>query len=77
MKYIIIILLLALTTYVFSEYQAAERDLYQNKIEYTKFICDQAHAEIAGASEEDCGRMQDETNTKYTCNATKCYLKML
>lgn len=42
---------------------------YQNALA----ICNTAHNEINGASEEACGAAQDTTHTEYLCSSTGQY----
>jgi hypothetical protein len=36
---------------------------------YVQSICDRAHDEISGASEEACGKAQDEMGIEYLCTS--------
>jgi hypothetical protein len=61
-----------------NEYVDAQNDLFKNKLEYASYICNAAHNAIDGASENECGRMQDETGTEYLCNynGQNCWLEV-
>lgn len=39
-------------------------------VDYVKQVCDKAHRENNGASEELCGQLQDQTGTEYLCGST-------
>lgn len=55
---------------VFNTSERAQRD-------YAESVCDQAHSEIGGKSEDNCARLQLATGTTYSCNitGTNCNLK--
>lgn len=49
-------------------------------IELVQLVCDNAHNEINGASEQACGLAQDQTHTEYLCDHYKnvpdvCYVE--
>lgn len=68
---------IVLAAFAVSEYVDAEKDLLRNKLDYAGYICNKANAEIDGRSEDECGRMLDETNMQYTCNfdRSRCWLE--
>lgn len=45
--------------------------------DYAESVCDQAHNEYDGRSEDNCARLQLATGTTYSCNitGTNCNLK--
>lgn len=79
MKYLTLSLLVA-SVAVWSYFLGAMSPSVQhdNLYVYTKNVCDKAHDEDNGGSEELCGQLQDQTNTEYTCNnnASYCWLEV-
>lgn len=73
--YIIITAVLAVV--VVNQFLDANKDLAQSKAEYAYTICNQAHNEVSGSSEEACGRAQDQTNTEFLCDHTgnNCWIE--
>lgn len=52
-------------------------DKPMNPIERTLAVCNKAHTEASGFSENYCGQLQDENNLEYLCNygGTKCWIE--
>lgn len=47
------------------------------QVQMVQQVCDIAHGEVSGYSEEACGNVQDQTNTEYICNSTSCWVEQL
>lgn len=67
MRYILIVAVALLMGAVW-EKSADASDLRQ-----TLAICQSAHRETDGASEQRCGDMQDKTHTEFICSQTGAY----
>lgn len=39
-------------------------------------VCDKAHSEISGTSEQACGDIQDRTGTEYICGQFRCWVEL-
>lgn len=63
---------------VVGQYNASRHELAASKVEYVQTVCDIAHDEISGASEQACGDAQDQTGTEYLCNHinTSCWVEV-
>lgn len=70
------IIILALTFLnAFAWYSLGTMQAYSKQSE-TYRVCQAAHKEISGRSEELCGRLQDETKTEFICGSYDCWLEV-
>jgi hypothetical protein len=71
------LLVIVLAVIVIGQYRDSQKLLGANKIKYVQTICDKAHNEVSGQSEQACGDAQDRTNTEYLCNqtGTSCWVE--
>ena len=77
MKYAFAIITLVLGVVIINQYRDATQQLGTSKHEYVQTVCDIAHDEYSGESEQKCGDAQDQTNTEYLCNhsGTTCWVE--
>lgn len=56
---------------------AGYMDKPMTPVEKTLAVCNKAHTEASGFSENYCGQLQDENNLEYLCsyNGTKCWIE--
>lgn len=67
MKLIALIVLMITAPTVIGDFINANKE---HDIAQVKATCDYSRTVVSGYYEELCGRLQDQTNTEYICNAT-------
>jgi len=72
MKYTIAIIILVGAVLI-----AGYMDKPMNPVEKTLAVCNKAHTEASGFSENYCGQLQEENNLEYLCNygGSECWIE--
>lgn len=78
---IIAIILVPVAFVIIGQSQIANKQLANmrdDNLRHVLMVCNQAHVEIDGDSEAECGRLQEATNTEYLCDYTgvDCWLEV-
>lgn len=72
MKYQYLLIVVLLAVFGFEMIQIGEQQQIRHQ-QQALAICQTAHNEINGASEQACGNAQDATHTEFLCDSTGKY----
>lgn len=71
---------LVLVVVAWGGFQDSQRELVEAKASYVQTVCDKAHRELSGASEQECGDAQDKANAEYLCDgvspSARCWVEV-